>query len=99
MLSVAKLWCNNNNRVIKRSGDLAEVKFFRTPLASRTSSRTYFKILGLEAQVLGLGLEAYKSSKMSCPRLNDSVIIWLVEKESNQTKDNITISLSIRFFF
>ena len=46
------------------------------------SSRTHFK-------VLGLGLEAYKSSKMFCPRFENSIISWLVKKENNQTKDHI----------
>ena len=50
------------------------------------SSRTHFEVLGLEAQVLGF--EAYKSSKMSCPRLEDCIIFWLVEKENNRTKNN-----------
>ena len=31
---------------------------------------------------------SYKSSKMSCSRLKDSIIFWLVEKENNQTKNN-----------
>ena len=31
---------------------------------------------------------AYKSLKMSCSRLEDSIIFWLVEKENNQTKNN-----------
>ena len=45
------------------------------------ASRTYFE--GLETQALGLGLEAYKSSKMSCSRLEDSIIFGLAEKENN----------------
>ena len=52
------------------------------------SSKTNFEVLGLEAQVLGL--KAYKSSKMSCPRLEDRIIFWLFKKENNQTKHNIT---------
>ena len=42
--------------------------------------------LGLEAKVLGL--KAYKSLKTSCPRLEDRIIFWLVEKENNLTKYN-----------
>ena len=38
---------------------LSEVESSRTSLASRTSSRSHFKVLGLEGQVLGL-----KSSKI-----------------------------------
>ena len=45
--------------------------------------------LGLEAQILGLGLEAYKSSKMFCPRFEDSIIFYLVEKENNRTKNDL----------
>ena len=42
---------------------LTEVESLRTSLASRTSWRTHFEVLGLglEGQVLGLGLEALKS--------------------------------------
>ena len=65
-----------------------EVESLRTSLASRT----HFEVLDLEAQVLGLGLglEACKSSKMLCPRLEGSIIFCLVKKKNNQTKDNIT---------
>ena len=54
----------------------AEVKSLRTSLASRTSSRIHFKDLGLERQVLdiGLGLEASSPRKLACPRLEDSTI-------------------------
>ena len=48
-------------------------------LALKTSSRTHFEVLGLEDQVLGLGLEAYKSSKMPCPRAGDSTVFWIVK--------------------
>ena len=43
-------------------------------------------ILGLEAHVLGLGLEANKSSKMSRSRLEDSIIPGLVKKETAEQK-------------
>ena len=48
-------------------------------LASRTSSRTHFEVLGLEGQVLGLGLEASSPQKLACPRLQDSTIFWNVK--------------------
>ena len=51
----------------------------RTSLASRTSSRTDFEVLGLEGQVLGLGLEASSPRKLACPRLEDSTIFWNVK--------------------
>ena len=38
------------------------------------SSRTHFEVLGLEGQVLGLGLEASSPRKLACPRLKDSTI-------------------------
>ena len=44
----------------------------RTSLASRMSSRTHFK-------VLGLGLEASSPRKLACPRLEDSTIFWNVK--------------------
>ena len=46
----------------------------RTSLASRTSSRTDFEVLGL-----GLGLEASSPRKLACPRLEDSTIFWKVK--------------------
>ena len=54
-----------------------------------------FQVLGfsLEVQVLGLGLEACKSPKISCPRLEDSM------KRKKQIKDNISDSMPILCFF
>ena len=46
---------------------LAEVESSRTSLASRTSFRTRFEVLGLEGQVLGFGLEASSPGKLPCP--------------------------------
>ena len=60
---------------------ISEVESSRTSLASRTSSRTHFEVLGLglglEGQVLGLGLglEASSPRKLPCPRLEDSTIL------------------------
>ena len=60
-----------------------EVESSRTSLASRTFSRTHFEVLGLglglEGQVLGLGLEASSPRKLACPRLEDSTIFWNVK--------------------
>ena len=42
-----------------------EVESSRTSLASRTSSRTHFEVLGLEAS---------SPRKLACPRLEDSTI-------------------------
>ena len=49
-----------------------EVESSRTSLASRT----HFEVLGLglEGQVLGLGLETSSPRKLACPRLEDSTI-------------------------
>ena len=58
---------------------LAEVESSRTSLASRTSSRTHFEVLGLEGQVLGLGVEASSPRKLACSRLEDSTIFWIVK--------------------
>ena len=62
---------------------MTEVESSRTSLASRTSSRTDFEVLGLglglEGQVLGLGLEASSPWKLACPRLEDSTIFWKVK--------------------
>ena len=47
------------------------------------SSRTDFEVLGLglglEGQVLGLGLETSNPRKLACPRLEDSAIFWKVK--------------------
>ena len=51
---------------------LPEVESSRTSLASRTSSRTHF-------EVLGLGLEASSPRKLACPRLKDSTSFWNVK--------------------
>ena len=53
----------------------------RTSLDSRTSSRTHFEVLGLglEGQVLGLGLEASRPRKLPCPRLEDSTFFELLK--------------------
>ena len=58
---------------------MAEVESSRTSFASRTSSRTDFEVLGLEGQVLGLGLEASSPRKLACPRLEDSTNFWNVK--------------------
>ena len=68
-------------------------------LASRASSRTHFKVLGHKAQVFGFGLEAYKSSKMSRPSIEDSIISWLDKKENNQTNNNLNFKLVDSFHF
>ena len=51
--------------------------------SSRTSlaSRTHFKVLGLglEGQVLGLGLEVSSPRKLPCPRLEDSTFFELLK--------------------
>ena len=57
----------------------AEVASSRTSMASRTSLRIHVK-------VFGLGLESYKSSKMSCLRLENSIVLWLVEKKITKRK-------------
>ena len=45
------------------------------------ASRTHFEVLGLglQGQVLGLGLEASSPRKLACPRLEDSSIFWIVK--------------------
>ena len=63
---------------VATTNSLPEVESSRTSLASRTSSRTHFEVLGLglEGQVLGLGLEASSPRKLACPRLENSTIFW-----------------------
>ena len=72
--------------------------FFPYVESSRTSlaSRTHFKVFILKAQVLGLGLEAYKSPKLL--ELEDSIIFWLVRKENSQLKIELNFS-SVNSFF
>ena len=51
----------------------------RTSLASRTSSRTHFEVLGLGLEGQVLGLEVLSSRKLPCPRLEDSTIFWTLK--------------------
>ena len=60
------LSCKLGGYVIMRP----EVESLRTSLASRTSSRTDFEVLGLEAS---------SPRKLACPRLEDSTIFWKVK--------------------
>ena len=65
----------------KNSNFLTEVESSRTSLASRT----HFEVFGLKTQVLGLGLEPYKLSKMFCSRPEDSITFdWLKRKIPKQ---------------
>ena len=58
-----------------------EVESSSTSLASRTSSRTHFEVLGHEAQVLGLGLKkASILQKLPCSWLEDSTIFLSPQK-------------------
>ena len=61
---------DNNGK--RNSNFKPEVESSRTSLASRTSSRTHF-------EVLGLGLEASSPRKLACPRLEDSSIFRIVK--------------------
>ena len=51
----------------------------RTSLASWTSSRTDFEVLGLGLEGQVLGLEASSPRKFSCPQLEDSTSFWIVK--------------------
>ena len=76
-------------QIVQMTGDFlliawkkpAGVESSRTSLALRTSLRTHFEVLGLglEGQVLGVGLEASSSQKLTCPRLEDSTIFLIVK--------------------
>ena len=69
------LWIHFEIDLVQVKGsEVPEVESSRTSLASRTSSKTHFEVLGLEGQVLGLGLEASSPRKLPCPRLEDSTI-------------------------
>ena len=58
-------------------------------LGLEDSSRTHFEVLGLglEGQVLGIGLEASSPRKLPCPRLDDSTFLELL-KFSRSSKNN-----------
>ena len=74
------LWIHFEIDLVQVKGsEVPEVESLRTSLALRTSSRTHFEVLGLEGQVLGLGLEASSPRKLPCPRLEDSTIFWMVK--------------------
>ena len=64
------------------------------------ASSTHFEVLGLEGQVLGLGLEASNPWKLPCPRLEDSTFLnsWnFVGKR--QKGRNLAEILRIPFLF
>ena len=65
-----------NNTIVSDEQKIAD--YFNTyfssipkKLTEVESSRTHFEVLGLEGQVLGLGLEASSPQKLACPRLED----------------------------
>ena len=68
-----------NNNSCRAEAESAKIFLF---------SRINFEVfgLGLEAQVLSLGLEAYKSLKIPYPQLEGSIIFWLVKKEITKLK-------------
>ena len=68
-----------NSEIGRGGGYSAEVESSRTSLASRTSSRTQFEVLGLGLEGQVLGLEASSPRKLACPRLEDSTIFWNVK--------------------
>ena len=70
---------------------MTEVESPRTSLASRTSSRTHF-------EVLGLGLEASSPRKLPCPRLEDSTIFYTVEISLENAR-NLAENLRTLFLF
>ena len=69
--------------------------------SSALALRTHFEVLGLslKAQVLGLGLEPYKSSKMSCHRLEDSIVFRLVERKITRLKNFFNSGISVARIF
>ena len=72
MTSINRKWESLSTNWIGISCPLSEVESSRTSLASRTSSRTHF-------EVLGLSLETSSPRKLACPRLEDSTIFWNVK--------------------
>ena len=75
---------------------LAEVESSKTSLASGT----HFEVLrlGLEGQVLGLGLEASSPRKLPCPWLEDSTVFLRVEILLENAR-NLVENLQTRFLF
>ena len=85
--------------------------------SSTTSSRTHFEVLGLgldskvldlDSKVLGLGLQAYKSSKMPCLRSRTALFLDLYKWAKVMTffflrlgerARNLAVNLRRPFFF
>ena len=63
------------------------------------ASRTHFEVLGLglEGQVLGLGIEASSPQKLPCPRPEDSTIFCTIEILLENIR-NLMENLRIPFF-
>ena len=57
----------------------SEMESSRTSLASRTSLRIHFEVLGLGLEGQVLGLEASSPQKLPCSRLEDSTTFCTVE--------------------
>ena len=53
----------------------------------------------LENTFWSLGLEAYKSSKIPCPRFEDSTISWFVKNENNQKKFHLNFGFQLDDLF
>ena len=68
--SVFTLFCNLERLL----SDMAKKVSSANRTAEVESSRTHFEVLGLEGQVLGLGLEASSPRNLACPRLEESTI-------------------------
>ena len=69
-----------------------EMESSRTLLASRTSSKIHFEVLGLKGKVLGLGHEASSPRKFPCPRFENSTIFWtfkILLKNANNLAENL----------
>ena len=76
-----------------------EVESSRTSLASRTSSRTDFEVLGLGLEGQVLGLEVSSPRKLTCPRLENSTIFWIVKIFGKRFFVEIAWKIFVKTFF
>ena len=67
-------------------------------LRTSLASRTHFEVLGLEGQVLGLGLEVSSPPKLPCPQLKNSTTVFFEQLKFRWKMPETSRKLCVHFF-